>query len=540
MKLKMLCCLALLLVVVLAFAACNRDTAQPEQQPPAQQPATGETVPQPPTPTPEPATEEMVTLRALFAGPGTLPDTQMVVEAFNEALLERMPNTQIDIEFVSSTNYEERLRLILAANETLDIANLHSGDGGARNNLVTMSRMGATLPIDNYLRPEWFNLISDGIWNFARVDGATHMVPINRDATDRYVGIFMQEWLATEHMDVARMRQILTNDNGSLPREAWELMTDYLRNLQTADELRRGASPATMRWLPERAFYSLFDRAFVIRHDGDGVTVEHFFETDDARMMFEFFDLWWREGLTYQGVLTASDRRQWERQEDGHTLFMAGYHHFDPTYTGPTRQWVAAEGFTQGWGWDVYGIPWAQNFFVTPVNLQGLFVPRTSQDPQRAVDFLWHIFSDFDLQTYLSHGIEDVHWARDPDNYNNIMPIVAEAEAARYRGQIWNTGNMLLPDPHSLLTDWVDYVRNIVVGRAIPTQLASFQLDVDPIAIQIERYNAVRGEFEWPLIAGATGNWESQLNEMLSQMRTAGADAILEEIQRQVDEFLGR
>ena len=177
---------------------------------------------------------------------------------------------------------------------------------------------------------------------------------------------------------------------------------------------------------------------------------------------------------------------------------------------------------------------------MTPVNLQGVFVPRTSQHPDRAVELLWHLMSDWDLQAILAHGIEGVHYIRNEENNNTIMSIVAEAEQRTYTGQLWNTGNMLLPDPHSTDREWVDYVRNIMVGRALPTTLASFQLDIDPIARQIERYNAVRSEFEWPLIAGATGNWEAQYNRMIEQMKSAGSDAILAEIQRQIDVFLGK
>ena len=99
---------------------------------------------------------------------------------------------------------------------------------------------------------------------------------------------------------------------------------------------------------------------------------------------------------------------------------------------------------------------------------------------------------------------------------------------------------MLLPDPHSDANDWVDYQRDIMIGRALPTRLASFQLDIEPITIQIERYNAVKGEYEWPLLAGATGNWEANHSEMINQMKAAGSDAILEEIQRQINEFIGR
>ena len=536
------------------FAACNRDSgnnndggsqATPTSAPASASGDSGSGATD--TATGDEAADTQIdapvtTLRVLYSGPGVLPDTQMVIDAFNEALLRFMPNTQVDVEFAQATTYEERLRMILSANETLDIANLHSGDGNATNNLATMSRMGATTPLDAYLanRPEWFGLISDAIWGFARVDNVTHMVPINRDSVDRFVGLHMQAWLADEYMDVERVRELLMADNGMLTREVWELLTDYLRNLQAAGELRHGASPMTMRWLPERAVYNILGRDFVVRHDGDGVTVEHWFETEDAKMMFDYFDLWWNEGLTYQGVLTAENARALERLEDGHTLFMAGYHHYDPTYDGPTQQWNAEETASENWGFDVRAIPWARHWYSTPVNLQGLFITRTSQDPQMALDFLWYTFSDFDLQSIIAYGVEGEHYTRDPENHNYIQATVAEAEQARYRGQIWNTGNMLLPDPNSDSNDWVDYQREIMIGRALPTRLAAFQLDVDPISIQIERYNAVKGEYEWPLLAGATPNWEANHAEMISQMKTAGSDEILAEIQRQINDFIGR
>lgn len=531
------------LCMTVSLAACGTTTAPSSESAPAASASSSAAPAASSVASAQDNPDEQVTLRIMYAGPGTLADTQMVLDAFNEELKKSMPNTVADIEFVLSSNYEEKLRLVLSANEALDVANLTSGSGEARNNLVSESRKGAMTPLDDLLaaKPEFYDLIPGSLWDLCKAGGVTYMVPINKEITDRYVGVNMQADLADQYCDVPRLREILGADNGSLSQEAWDILTDYLVKLKAAGEIRHGASPATMRWLPERAFYSLYDKAFVVHKEDNTCCVVNYFETEDAKLMFKMFYQWWNEGLIDQNVLSADDKRQWERKEDGHTLWMAGHKFYDPTYTGPVKQWESEAENSENWQFQVRAIGWEKNIFITPVGngLQGLFIPRTSKNPQRALEYIWQTNSNYDLLVLLAYGIEGVHYTRTEENNFNIDVLVKEADQAKYRGEMWNIGNTFLPDPYS--TDgsgWIDYSREITMGKAVVTPLASYQIDIDPIKNELEQYTAVRNEYEWALDCGAVEDWESYYNDMITKMKAAGSDKIIEELQSQVDEFL--
>jgi putative aldouronate transport system substrate-binding protein len=352
----------------------------------------------------------------------------------------------------------------------------------------------------------------------------------------------MQAELADEYMDLARFREILGADNGSLTQEAWDILTAYLKNLKDADKLQYGASPATMRWLPERAFYSLQGKGFVAHKEDETARVVNYFETEDAKLMFKTFNEWWNAGYINMDVLSAEDPRAMERKSDGFTLWMAGHQYADPDYTGPTRQWDSEYENSTSWDFPVRAVGWEKNIFIAPLAgsnaLQGLIIPRTSKNPEKALDYIWHTNSNYDLHAILAHGIEGVHYTRTEDK-NNVDPIIKEADQAKYRGEGWNIGNTFLADPYSLDgTEWIDYNREIVMGKAIATPLAGFQVDIEPIKNELEQFNAVQAEYEWALDCGAVEDWENHYNEMIEKMKSAGSDAIIAEMQAQVDAYL--
>jgi putative aldouronate transport system substrate-binding protein len=342
-------------------------------------------------------------------------------------------------------------------------------------------------------------------------------------------------------MDLPRFREILGADNGSLTQEAWDIMTAYLKNLKDAGKLQYGASPATMRWLPERAFYSLYDKAFVVHKEDDTARVVNYFETEDAKLMFKMFNEWWNAGYINQDVLSAETPRAMEGKVDGFTLWMAGHKYADPTYTGPVKQWDSEEENSTNWEFPVRAVGWQKNIFITPIgnSLQGVFIPRTSTNPEKALEYIYWTSADWELQAVLAYGIKDVHYTLLEENNFNVDIIIKDADQAKYQGSGWNVGNTFLVNPHSLDgADWIDYSREITMGKAVTTPLSMFQINIDPIKNELEQFTAVRGEYEWALDCGAVEDWESYYNDMIAKMKTAGSDKIIAELQAQVDAYI--
>lgn len=65
--------------------------------------------------------DEQVTLKWMFLGPGEQQDSQKVWDKFNEELAKYLPNTKVEFECVTSSDYAEKWKLASASNEDLDI-----------------------------------------------------------------------------------------------------------------------------------------------------------------------------------------------------------------------------------------------------------------------------------------------------------------------------------------------------------------------------------------------------------------------------------
>ena len=483
------------------------------------------------------ADTEQVTLNVLFSGPGTLVDSQMVVDAFNVMLADYLPNTTVNIEFVLGTEYERRLSLALAAGESIDVANLKSGGGEAKNTLIGEVGKGSMLALDDLLAtvPELVNTIPAGTWARAKVDGVTYMVPINAMITDRFIGLKTHKELADAYLDVAGLKALMETNNGPVTQEIYDILTNYLAGLKESGNIQRGVSVETTRWLADRGFYPILDTTFAARkNETGGVTVVNVWETDEYKLMYKNHADWFQAGYIEQDIMSMQDRRQYERKADGAVLAMTTQFLDLPDF--PTFNPDAVD--TGNYGYDVSTIAWNKNYYIAPAgtSMQGVMIPKTSANPERAMQFIAVLNTNQELAQVLNQGIEGVHYERDENG--NIQRFVEDESQARYLGHGWNYANTLMPDPRSVDgATYVDYV-NYVMGDAVVTPVAGFQPNTEAVKMELSQFEAVRTEYALSLYSGAMDNWEARYDEMVAKMKAAGADAIVAELQRQVDEYL--
>ena len=195
---------------------------------------------QPSTPTPMPVLNDVI-LRVMLCGPGgDMPDTESVINYFNNILSLHLPNTTADINFIQADEYEERLKLMLASDDPVDLANLNNGYGGGRNVLFEEANNGSLLALDGMLAgvPELFEVISDAAWARARVNNQIFMVPVNKDMTDMFFGIKTQRELADAYLEINALKNTLERDNGIVREETYEILTEYLSTLLQNNEIR--------------------------------------------------------------------------------------------------------------------------------------------------------------------------------------------------------------------------------------------------------------------------------------------------------------
>ncbi|WP_223067623.1 ABC transporter substrate-binding protein [Paenibacillus caui] len=171
---------------------------------------------------------------------------------------------------------------------------------------------------------------------------------------------------------------------------------------------------------------------------------------------------------------------------------------------------------------------------VTTKSLQGsmMAISRTSKNPERAMMFINLIHTDPVLYNMLTFGIEGKHYKKldngtvefIPDSgYNSVSP--------------WMVGNVLLSyvnkdeDPRrvQLYKDWNE--------NSVKSPLLGFVFDSSKVQTQIGALVNITKQYKNTLYSGQKDP-EPLLKEMNGKLKAAGIDAVIQEVQSQVDAFL--
>ena len=122
--------------------------------------------------------DEQVTLKWMFLGPGEQQDSQKVWDKFNEELAKYLPNTKVEFECVTSSDYAEKWKLASASNEDLDIV-WH----GWMIPYTSEVKKGSYLELDDLIdeyAPDLKKEIPDAIMDKQRVDEKRDRIPYTR------------------------------------------------------------------------------------------------------------------------------------------------------------------------------------------------------------------------------------------------------------------------------------------------------------------------------------------------------------------------
>ena len=159
-----------------------------------------------------------------------------------------------------------------------------------------------------------------------------------------------------------------------------------------------------------------------------------------------------------------------------------------------------------------------------------------SEHPELAVQLYNLVFTDEWLFNTLLYGIEGVNYTKVSDTEitinresNYAAPLASFTMANQFNSWIeQGTGD---PKQWEIAKQFCE--------DATPSKLFGFIFDSSAVQNEVANCSAIYSEYQYPLLCGAVDPEEiiPQLNERLDQ---AGADKILKEMQRQVDEFLAK
>lgn len=169
----------------------------------------------------------------------------------------------------------------------------------------------------------------------------------------------------------------------------------------------------------------------------------------------------------------------------------------------------------------------------------GLGININSKHPERAMMVINEFASNQELQDLTQLGIEGVNWEAVGDDQYKIIEGKAYTTSNN-----WGWRSMVLgrkeynENPTAVDVRAAELEAYFLEHARAEHVLDSFAFDTTPVSTQYAAVEAAMGTYFDPLVSGLVSDVDVSLEQFRSSMEAAGIRDVLDEMQRQVDEFV--
>lgn len=461
-------------------------------------------------------TGDNVTVRYVIPGsiPGTEAGVESAHEAINEKLLADGTGIQYELTTIPWDAWDQRTTLMLTTDESFDLLHVMEDQKG----FVDLYGRDAIVDLTDYVAEYGSNItrmIPESVMDAAKIDDRLYTIPAY--------------WL-----DPAKGTQAIT------------IRTDWLEESgmgtpETSEELMSSMTWMQDNWTgegspgivllytePARFLYRTFDsypftvieQLIYVSQEGE---VLPWYETEEFKKEAEFFNECYQKGFISPDILTLPSGWRETEVDQGRFLMRDG--------TGLPSLKTEEEGnFKTGL---IFLAPDKPDF-TDMVFRNDNVVPVTSEHPEAAVKLLDWLYESQENYDLFINGVEGEHW-------NNLgegvyEQILDENEQTLYGFSTWMIGN--LNYAYVTSTTHPDYAATHFAPNpdAIQSVTVGFQFDSSSVSAE---YSACLAEVKsslYPIKVGIV-EYNDGIEAMRSNFKAAGIDKLIDEYQRQFDEW---
>ena len=419
-----------------------------------------------------------------------LPDTQLVCDEINK-IIEPKIGAKIDIQYIASSDFTERLRLIMAAQETFDLC--FTGyvnpylDGVRRDGFVELTDL-----LDKY-GPELKNTIPDYLWEAAEVDGKIYAIPTYQAMTMCRAIYFNKEYVDKYNFDTSKVKKL----------------EDIRPFLEAVRDNEKGnvfpmSRPSVTYFFPEAFRYLQTSISYI---SVDSHTNKVLFEYDapeyvEAR---KILNDWSAAGFFNPNVNQSTPVNQVAcRVTDGH------------------RPGAVADEETK-YGMEIIAVPISDYAMDRKgANTTMTAISATSRYPEKAMQFIVEVNTNKEVFDLCAYGIEGQHYDRISDTHIKIKDESGYKPGGNWKYGCIFTGSLL----EGYEDDLWDQIKK-VNDESDKSVLLGFVADTDPVVTIISQLATVLGEYG-ELNNGTSSNFDAKLAEFEQKLEKAGKQELVE------------
>lgn len=439
-------------------------------------------------------------------------DEKVIEEAMNKILKEKI-NATIDLQPIDWGAWNDKINLMIASREAVDIIFTAQWNGHAAN-----VGKGAFLELNDLLAQHGQGILEtldSAFLEGAKINGKNYGVPTNKELAAQG-GIVYRKDIADElGLDLSGVREpadlepflkaVKEAKPDMIPlffRDGEHFNVHYFANY---DPMGDAAIPG------------------VVLKDQDSTTVTAEFELERYKNYMGVARDYFLKGYINSDAATTQLSNQ-DAIKAGNVFAMLA-----PMKPGKAEE-IANYAGLQGKLAQVNMT--AKTIATSETAGSMLGISQTSGDPARAMMLINLLHTDKELNNILNFGIENTHFTRDgeiitaTENGKNYNPGAAWMFGSQFLNYVWNT-----EDPDK----WAKFKEFNEGAKSSPA--LGFVFDSEPVKSEVGAIANVRRQYEVALNSGSV-DVDKVLPEYVAQLKSAGIDKVIEEKQKQFDAFL--
>jgi len=431
-------------------------------------------------------------------------DLAKVNEEINKYTLEKI-NATVKMNMLDWGEYSQKLQVMTASGEPMDIMFTASW----AFDYVQNARKGAFKPIDELLQSHGkgiLEVLDPAFLEGSKVDGVNYGIPANKELPAQEVWRFNKQLLDKYNLDISQVNSL----------ESLEPL------LKTIKENEPNITPLAIAkdFVPLAGYDYLIEKMpMAVKLDTNDYKVVNILETPEMKKELQTMRKYYQAGYiptevatldTMQDALNAgtwfTDRAATQPFADNLWSASLGY----PIVSTPASEPVI-------YNWSVMG------------SMQA--ISANSKHPEKAMEFLNLLNTDPVLRNMVDSGIEGVHFKKIGDNVAENLP-----ESKNYDMPTFSLGNVMLTylNPEDPENKWEEFRKFNESGK--PSPILGFNFDTSKVTTEIASLQNVKEEF-WSAIMTGTVDTEEYTAKAIEKFKAAGLDRVMEEAQRQLDEW---
>ncbi|MDN6290766.1 MAG: ABC transporter substrate-binding protein [Alkalibacterium sp.] len=446
----------------------------------------------------------------LFYQVGEAPDNHDELMQFANDILEEEAGATINMEYIGWGEFEQKMNVITSSGEDYDIA--------LATNYVNNAQRGAYADLTDLIVEEGSDMleyIDQSYIDGNKVNGNLYAVPVQGNTYAQNMFTFNPTYLDKYDLDVTDVENI---DDLEPLLEVVHQNEPEVDVMSVGQGWRIGPTDKNLDYVLDE------NVPLAVYMGGDETKLINPYELDKEELSVLYtMHRYYEKGYVPQDAATS----QKQNPTEGDTWFVRQETQGPQDYGDYLLQRVT--------GKDVVSVPITQPMkSAAQARMANFVISNNSDHKEEAMRVLNEINSNPELLNGLVLGPEGVNWEMTEENRVKILDPYYETKTYM---SAWNLGNNDILYVDENVTDEQIAYKEKSMEEAKPSPILGFVLDTENIKNEITNVTNVSAQY-LPGIHTGTLDPAKAIPEYNDKLKEAGIDKIVEEAQKQYDEFL--